>query len=98
MSYACASISATMAQGGITKPMEDKDLGLQDAQTRDERDETGEVNATRDGKRIRAMARELSLKCRQVIFYEAQELDVPTIKYKYQYLLEEVIADMESFV
>ena len=47
---------------------------------------------------MRSKARELSREFRGRIVNEAQILDVPSIKYFRQYLLEEVIADMESFV
>ena len=72
-------------------------MALQNTKAETLNNETGGIS-DRDRERMRYMARELSLQCRRAILFEAQGLDVPSIKYKQQYLLEEVIADMESFV
>lgn len=57
-----------------------------------------ELEALADHNRLKVAARELSRQFRERIVRDATLANVPSIKYKHQWLLEEVVADMESFV
>ncbi len=80
-----------------TKPITEATMPRIEMEQQGETDGQG-WNDYPDETRIKKIARELSLEFRRQIVAKATALNVPSIKYKHQYLLEEVISDMEAFV